>query len=78
MLGLLDDGLDEFDDSDLAVLALRSLLQNRRQSREIALRDYSEQLDQDAFLNEYPQAAGLFDRVAAAEQQAFINTMRLQ
>lgn len=76
MFGLLDDDLDDMADEQAIALAMRSLLQNRRQARAIALRGYSEQLEQDEFLQEYPQAAGLFDRVAAIETQAFVNAMR--
>lgn len=71
MFGLLDDNLDDMADEQAIALAMRSLLHNRRQARAIALRDYSDQLEQDEFLQEYPQAAGLFDRVAAIETAAY-------
>lgn len=71
MFGLLDDDLDDMADEQAIALAMRSLLNNRRQARAIALRDYSEQLEQDAFLQEYPEAVGLFEHVAAIETAAY-------
>jgi hypothetical protein len=72
MFDLFDDSFDD----ELQVLALRSLLNNRRSEKAIAVRDYQEQLEHQEFLNEYPEAAGMFDRMAAIETQAFVNTMR--
>jgi catalase (peroxidase I) len=71
MLDLFDDDFD----NDLQLLALQSLLNSRRSERAIAVRDYQEQLEHQEFLNEYPEAAGMFDRMAAIETQAYRTAM---